>query len=49
MATMTIRPQILLAFNKSVRDGYLDPAELDRLESFATWQWLPCEGEGGHL
>ncbi len=43
---MTTRPQILLAFNKRVRDGYLDPAELDRLESFADWEWLPCEGKG---
>lgn len=40
------RPQILLAFGQRVRDGYVDPADLARLETFADWEWFPCEGGG---
>jgi phosphoglycerate dehydrogenase-like enzyme len=29
-----------------VRNGYLPPVEIERLESFADWQWFPCEGGG---
>ncbi|MFN8446736.1 MAG: hydroxyacid dehydrogenase [Caldilineaceae bacterium] len=43
---MTTRPQILLAFSQQVRQGFIDPAELQRLESFADWSWLACEGGG---
>jgi len=38
------RPKVLFAFNEAVRQNYLDPAELARLETFADWDWLPCEG-----
>jgi len=44
---MTIpRPKILLACNQRVRDGYLPPTEVERLETFADWTWFPCEGGG---
>ena len=45
MSTPT-RPQILFAFSQFVWDGFVDPAALARLESFADWAWLPCEGGG---
>ena len=41
------RPNILLAFNQHVRENYLNPADLERLDIFADWDWLPCEGKGG--
>ncbi|MEZ4869939.1 MAG: hydroxyacid dehydrogenase [Caldilineaceae bacterium] len=40
------RPNVLFAFGQQVWDGFMDPAELPRLESFADWHWLPCEGGG---
>lgn len=40
------RPKILMAFNQRVRDTYLPPEELERLETFADWEWFPCEGGG---
>jgi len=42
----TARPQLLFAFSQQVYDSFMDPAELRRLERFADWQWLPCEGGG---
>lgn len=42
----TARPQVLFAFGQQVRDSFLDPAALQRLERFADWHWLPCEGGG---
>lgn len=44
---MTTQPKILFAFSQKVWDGFIDPAELARLETFASWTWLSCEG-GGH-
>jgi phosphoglycerate dehydrogenase-like enzyme len=38
------RPKILLAFNQRVRDDYIAPADVGRLEAFADWDWFPCEG-----
>ena len=43
---MPTRPQILFAFSPHVRNIYLAPADLARLESFADWDWFPCEGGG---
>ena len=44
---MTIAlPKILLACNQNVRKNYLPPAEIERLERIATWDWFPCEGGG---
>ena len=40
------RPRILIACNRRVRDGYLPPDELERLNSFADWEWFECEGGG---
>lgn len=40
------RPKILLACNENVRNGYLPPSEIQRLEAFADWDWFPCEGGG---
>ena len=37
-------PKVLLASNKRIRDSYFPPAELARLETFATWDWFACEG-----
>ncbi len=39
-------PRILLACNQWVRDNYLAPVDIERLESFAQWEWFPCEGGG---
>ena len=46
LMTNTARPNILFAFSRQVWDGFVDPAELARLETFADWEWLPCEGGG---
>jgi phosphoglycerate dehydrogenase-like enzyme len=40
------RPKVLLACNPHVRERYLDPADLARLEGFADWDWFSCEGGG---
>ncbi|MBX3014139.1 MAG: hydroxyacid dehydrogenase [Caldilineaceae bacterium] len=40
------RPQILVACNENVRNGYLSPTEIQRLETFADWRWFPCAGGG---
>ncbi len=40
------RPQVLIACSERVRNGYLAPEELSRLEAFADWAWFACEGGG---
>lgn len=40
------RPKILLAFSPRVHEGFVDPAELARLEQFADCDYFPCEGGG---
>ncbi len=42
----TARPKILLACNQWVRDNYLASVDIERLESFAQWEWFACEGGG---
>lgn len=42
----TPRPTILIACNENVRNNYLAPAQIARLEAFADWDWFPCEGGG---
>lgn len=42
----TTRPQVLLACNQNVRENYLAPADIARLEQFADWAWFLCEGDG---
>lgn len=44
--TASTRPRVLFAFSQQVWDGFVDPVELARLETFADWQWVPCEGGG---
>ncbi len=44
--TTPTRPKILFAFSQHVWDGFVDPVELARLETFADWDWIPCEGGG---
>ncbi len=41
-----IRPALLLACNENVRQNYLPPTQIERLETFADWRWFPCEGGG---
>jgi phosphoglycerate dehydrogenase-like enzyme len=40
------RPKILLAFSPRVYEGFVDQAELARVEQFATVEYFPCEGGG---
>ena len=40
----TKQPKILLACSEQVREGYVVPVDIERLESFAEWEWFPCEG-----
>ncbi len=40
------RPTILLACNENVRNNYLAPAQIERLDTLAHWDWFPCEGGG---
>ena len=41
------RPHVLIACSQTVRNDYLDPVDLERLETFATWSWHHGEGGGG--
>ena len=41
------RPKVLIVCNKHVHDVYLRPDDLDRLATFAEWEWLPSEGGQG--
>jgi phosphoglycerate dehydrogenase-like enzyme len=43
---ITTRPKLLIACNENVRNNYLAPAQVERLEAFADWDWFPCEGGG---
>ena len=40
------RLKLLFAFNEWVRNQYLPAEELARLETFADWDWFPCQGGG---
>lgn len=40
------RPKVLVACSQRVRDTYLPPEEITRLEGFADWTWFSCEGGG---
>ena len=40
------RIDVVIACNRRVRDGYLDPCDLERLEEFADWRWIEFEGGG---
>lgn len=46
MSDSLSKPKILLAFNKIVREQYVDDTQLGRLEAFAEWDWFECEGGG---
>lgn len=43
----TARPQVLLVCDQRVRETYLPPEEIARLERFADWQWIESSGGGG--
>ncbi len=43
---MSPKPRVLLACNPHVRNAYLTPNDIARLESFAEWDWFSCEGGG---
>lgn len=38
------RPKVLLVFNQHVYDNYFRPADRERLNQFAEWEWLPMDG-----
>ena len=38
------RPKVLLVCNQRVRDTYMMASDLERLDAFAEWEWLACEG-----
>ncbi len=40
------RPRVLLALNEEVRYTHLASHDLSRLDTFADWDWFPCEGGG---
>lgn len=40
------RPRVLLALNAEVRYTHLAGHDLSRLDTFADWDWFPCEGGG---
>lgn len=41
------QPKVLIVCNQQVRDVYFATKDLERLESFATWDWLKAEGGKG--
>ncbi len=44
---MTVtRPRLLFAFNRHVREHYLDHTDLERLEALVSWDRFDCEGGG---
>ena len=40
----TFRPKVLIACDERVRNSYLPPDEIERLETFSDWDWFSCEG-----
>jgi len=42
----TAKPRVLIAFDPKLRETYLAQTDLDRLASFAEWEYLPITGEG---
>ena len=38
------KPKVLLLFDQRVRERYISPDELERLETFANWNWFECNG-----
>ncbi|MCB0108205.1 MAG: hypothetical protein KDE53_19930, partial [Caldilineaceae bacterium] len=41
-----VLPKILIVCNENVRNNYLAPSQIERLEQIAEWEWFPCEGGG---
>jgi len=39
-------PNVLMVFGPDARNRYLPPTELERLATFAQWDWLSCECGG---
>ena len=42
----TSRFRVLLAADRRVRDQYLPPEQIERLERYADWEWFECTGGG---
>ena len=42
---MASRPKVLLVCDRNVRDTYMTTPDLERLDSFADWEWLEGESE----
>jgi len=42
------KPKILLVCNEGIHDTYVAPVDVQRLNSFATWEWFPCK-DGSNL
>lgn len=40
---------VVIASNRRVRETYPDAADIDRLNTFADWQWIEFEGGGGGI
>jgi phosphoglycerate dehydrogenase-like enzyme len=38
------RPKLLLACSQQVYNGYVDPTDVDRLQTFADFEWMRCDG-----
>jgi phosphoglycerate dehydrogenase-like enzyme len=38
------RPKLLLACSQQVYNGYVDPTDVARLQMFADFEWLQCDG-----
>lgn len=41
------RPHVLIVCNGDVRRRYVTAPDLERLERFASWEWVRCEGSRG--
>ncbi len=40
------RPNVLLVCDRRVREQYLAEVDIERLQTFADWDWFECEGGG---
>ena len=43
-----VKPRVVLACNRSVRENYVTVADLARLEQFASWEWCELGVDSGN-